>query len=119
LQEKELNVAQVLHEDEWIRKLAIDATTSIEHLTQFEQLWANIQMVHLREDVEDDITWELTGNGQYSVASAYNLQKKIGLVDSSFNEIIWKAWATPKSKHHAWLALQYRLWMADRLNRQG
>jgi hypothetical protein len=79
LQEKELNVAQVLHEDEWIRKLAIDATTSIEHLTQFEQLWANIQMVHLQEDVEDDITWELTGNGQYSVASAYNLQKKLDL----------------------------------------
>jgi hypothetical protein len=63
----------ILHDDEWVRKLALDATTSIEHLTQFVQLWANIQAVHLREDVEDDITWKLATNGQYSAASAYKL----------------------------------------------
>jgi hypothetical protein len=62
---KNWSVAQALHEDEWIRKLAIDATASVDHLTQFVQLWANIQRVHLRVDVEDDITWKLTGNGQY------------------------------------------------------
>jgi hypothetical protein len=71
---KNWSVAQALHEDEWIRKLAINATASIDHLTQFVQLWANIQRVHLRVDVEDDITWKLTGNGQYSAASAYKLQ---------------------------------------------
>jgi hypothetical protein len=109
---KNWNVAQAVHEDEWIRKLAFDAIASIDHLTQFVQLWANIHMVHLREDVEDDITWKLTVNGQYSAASAYKLQF-FGLVESSFIKIIWKAWATPKEKNHAWLALQYRLWTAD------
>jgi hypothetical protein len=49
-------VAQAFHEDEWIRELAIVSTASIDHLIQFVQLWANIQRVHLRVDVEDDIT---------------------------------------------------------------
>jgi hypothetical protein len=53
---KNWNVAHALHEDEWIRKLAIDATASIDHLTHFVQLWANIQTVHPRVDMEDDIT---------------------------------------------------------------
>jgi hypothetical protein len=37
----------------------MEATISIEHLTQFVQLWALIQNVHLNEDVEDDITWKI------------------------------------------------------------
>jgi hypothetical protein len=115
---KNWSIAQALHDDEWVRKLALDANASIEHLTQFVQLWANIQAVRLREDVEDDITWKLTANGQYSVASTYKLQF-FGLVESSFNKIIWKAWATPKAKHHTWLVLQHRLWTADRLRRRS
>jgi hypothetical protein len=115
---KNWSVAHALHDDEWVRKLALDATTSIEHLTQFVQLWANIQAVHLWEDVKDDITWKLIDNGQYSTASAYKLQF-FGLVESNFNKIIWKVWATPKAKHHAWLALQHRLWTADRLRRRN
>jgi hypothetical protein len=115
---KKWSVAQALHEDEWIRKLAIDATTSIDHLTQFVQLWVRIQRVQLRVDVEDDITWKLTGNGQYSTASAYKLQF-FGLVESSLNKFVWKAWATPKAKNHASLALQKRLWTANRLRRCG
>jgi hypothetical protein len=35
---KNWSVAHALHEDEWITKLAIDATTSINFLTQFVQL---------------------------------------------------------------------------------
>jgi hypothetical protein len=96
-------VAQALHDGEWIRKLSAEATISIDHLTQFVHLWARIQHVHLREDVEDDITWKLTANGEYTSASAYKLQF-FGLVESSMEKIIWKPWATPKAKNHAWLA---------------
>jgi hypothetical protein len=39
---KNWKVAQALHEDAWIKKLAIDATISIDHLTQFVQLWTLI-----------------------------------------------------------------------------
>jgi hypothetical protein len=115
---KNWSVAQALHDDEWINKLAIDATSSIDHLAQFVQLWVSIQRVPLRAEVEDDISWKLTGNGQYSAASAYKLQF-LGLVESSLNSLVWKVWATPKAKNHAWLALQKRLWTADRLRRRG
>jgi hypothetical protein len=115
---KNWSVAQALHEDEWIRKLAIDATASINHLTQFVQLWANIQRVHLPVDVEDDITWNspAMGNIRRLPHISCNL---FGLVESSLNKIVWKAWATPNAKNYAWLALQYRLWTADRLRRWG
>jgi hypothetical protein len=73
------------------------------------QLWALIQNVQLIEDVDDDISWKLMSNGQYSAASAYNLQFS-GLTESSLNKIVWKGWAPPKVKNHAWLALQNRLW---------
>jgi hypothetical protein len=115
---KKWTVTQALHNDEWISKLSDWATISIEHLTEFVQLWALIQRVHLDEEVDDDISWKLTANGQYSVASAYKLQF-IGLVESNLYKIVWKAWATSKAKNHAWLALQNRLWMTDRLRKRG
>jgi hypothetical protein len=115
---KKWTVSQALHHDEWIRKLSTEATISIDHLTQFVLLWSLTKDVVLHEEVEDDISWKLTANGQYSVASAYMLQF-FGLVDSCINKIVRKAWATPKTKHHAWLALQNRPWTADRLRRRG
>jgi hypothetical protein len=93
-------------------------TLSMEQLSQFVQLWALIQNVHLDEHVEDEIAWKLTGNEQYSAASAYKLQF-LGLVESCMYKLVWKAWAPPKVKNHAWLALQNRLWTADRLRRRG
>jgi hypothetical protein len=39
---KKRKVAQALHNDEWIKKLVGDVTLSIEHLSQFVQLWALI-----------------------------------------------------------------------------
>jgi hypothetical protein len=33
--------------------------------------------------------------------------------------VVWKAWAPPKVKHHAWIALQNRLWTAHRLQKRG
>jgi hypothetical protein len=74
--------------------------------------------VHLREEVEDEISWKHTTNGQYSTASAYKFQF-LGLVESSMNKLIWKVWAPPKVKNHAWLALQNRLSTADRLRKRG
>jgi hypothetical protein len=97
---KKWTVVQALHNDEWIRKLSI--AISIEHLTQF---------VQLVEGVDDDISWKLTPNGQYSAAFAYKLQL-FGLIESCMNKMVWKVWAPPKVKNHAWLALQNRIWMA-------
>jgi hypothetical protein len=68
--------------------------------------------------VEDDIVWKLTGNGQYSAASAYKLQF-FDLIESSMYKLVWKAWAPPKAKNHACLVLQNRLWTTDRLRKWG
>jgi hypothetical protein len=43
----------------------------------------------------------------------------LGLVHSSMDKMIWKAWAPPKMKNHAWLALQNKLWMAYMLQKRG
>jgi hypothetical protein len=85
---------------------------------QFVDLWALINNAQLQDNVEDNIIWKLTENGLYSTASAYKMQF-LGLVHSSMSAIVWKAWAPPKVKNHAWLALQNRLSMADRLQKCG
>jgi hypothetical protein len=69
---KKWTVAQVLQDNEWITKLSTEATISIEHLIQFLQFWALIRNVQLNDELEDDISWKLTSNGEYSTASAYN-----------------------------------------------
>uniref|UniRef100_A0A453GU55 Reverse transcriptase zinc-binding domain-containing protein n=1 Tax=Aegilops tauschii subsp. strangulata TaxID=200361 RepID=A0A453GU55_AEGTS len=35
------------------------------------------------------------------------------------DQMVWKAWAPSKVKFFAWLALQDRLWHADRLEKRG
>jgi hypothetical protein len=102
-------VQQALVGDAWVLKVNLDTNFTMDHLTQFIELWVLLHGVNLVEDVEDTISWKLTSNGQYSAASAYKLQF-YGLEESSMYNIIWKAWAPPKVKNHAWLAYQNRLW---------
>jgi hypothetical protein len=35
------------------------------------------------------------------------------------SRLVWKAWAPPKIKFFAWLAIRNRLWMADHLEKRG
>ena len=56
----------------------------------------------LPSNMEDDIEWKLTENGQYSAKSAYELQF-LGIIFSSLENMVWKAWAPPKTKLFAWL----------------
>jgi hypothetical protein len=94
--------------DAWVQKLNLEANFTFEHLSQFIDLWVLLQSETLNDYVEDSIHWKLTTNGQYSAASAYELQF-FGLVHSSVNTTIWKTWAPLKVKHHAWLVYQGRL----------
>jgi hypothetical protein len=115
---KNWKVAQALANDAWVNKINLEAAFSWAHLVQFVDLWTLINNIHLVENVEDSIVWKLTESGLYSAASAYKLQF-LGIVLSNLNTLVWKAWATPKAKNHAWLALQNRLWTADRLQNRG
>jgi hypothetical protein len=56
-----------------VHKINLEANFTLEHLTQFINIWILHQSVSLVDDVDDSIHWKLTINGQYSAASAYKL----------------------------------------------
>jgi hypothetical protein len=64
IKRKTWKVNQAMKENAWIRKITLDENFIVEHLRQFAILWGCLQEVHLLEDVEDNITWNLTANGQ-------------------------------------------------------
>uniref|UniRef100_A0A453SE28 Reverse transcriptase zinc-binding domain-containing protein n=1 Tax=Aegilops tauschii subsp. strangulata TaxID=200361 RepID=A0A453SE28_AEGTS len=74
--------------------------------------------VHLHEQTEDTIIWKHANDGIYTAATAYKAQF-LGLTLSPLDRMVWKAWAPPKVKFFAWLAIQDRIWTADRLQRRG
>ena len=115
---KRWKVREALKESAWILKIRPPTPASIEHVSQFFTLWTLLQEVHLDELADDDILWKHSASGNYSAASAYRAQF-LGLVLSPMDQMVWKVWAPPKVKFFAWLALQDRIWTADRLQRRG
>ena len=85
----------------------------MEQLHQFVALWMSIQGLHVDEHAKDDIVWKHTANGQYSMASAHAVQF-LGIIDS-FGAHDWKALLS----FFASLAIQDRIWTADRLAKRG
>jgi hypothetical protein len=69
-------------------KLGNDFTMA--HFSQFLDLWTLCQGVQLHEAVDDDITWNITANGQYSAKSAYKVQF-IGSAASYLHKSVWRA----------------------------
>jgi hypothetical protein len=115
---KKWKVSQALLNDAWLSKIDWGMVLDGELISQFVELSQLTNNVHLQHDLEDTIVWKLTKDGHYTAASAYKLQF-FGLIHSEMNNVVWKAWAPPKCKNHAWLALQNRLWTADRLEKRG
>ncbi|KAM3309857.1 hypothetical protein ACQJBY_030885 [Aegilops geniculata] len=73
---------------------------------------------HLDEQAEDNIIWKHANNGIYTASTAYKAQF-LRMTLSPMDRMVWKAWAPPKVKFFAWLALQDRIWTADRLEKRG
>ena len=115
---KHWKVREALKENALILKIRPPAVVSTEHVAQFFTLWMLLHEVHLDELAEDDIVWKHSDSGHYSTASAYRAQF-LGLVLSPMDQMVWKPWAPPKVKFFAWLALQDRIWTADRLAKRG
>jgi hypothetical protein len=115
---KSWKVCDALNGNAWVHKITLDQNFSMDHLLQFVELWSLLLHVHLDDQVEDSISWNLTANGQYSAKSAYEVQF-LGSTLSIMHKTVWKVWATPKEKFFAWLFLQNRIWTADRLQKRG
>jgi hypothetical protein len=65
LKRKSCKVNKVLEDNAWVQKINLDESFTLEHLSQFLELWAKLQAVHLNEEVEDHISWKLTAIGKY------------------------------------------------------
>jgi hypothetical protein len=61
---KNWKVYQVLHDGAWVRKIDLERDFTLEQLSQFVELWSLAARVNINEDVDDDIVWKLTANGQ-------------------------------------------------------
>jgi hypothetical protein len=66
-------VCQALVDDAWIRRVNLEQIVTMNHITQFAELWALIQDVHLAPDRDDNILWKFTESGIYTTKLAYNM----------------------------------------------
>jgi hypothetical protein len=101
---KKWSVKQATYENVWIKKIEMDTNLTILHLREFVHLWVEINSVHLREEVGDSVSYNLTTNGEYTSSLAY-LAQFFGSTSTCMNMTVWKAWAPPKIKIFAWLAI--------------
>ncbi|XP_073367762.1 uncharacterized protein [Aegilops tauschii subsp. strangulata] len=116
---KNWKVREALRNNAWILRIKPpSAVVSAEHIRQLFSLWMLLDEVLLDELTDDDISWKHMASGQYTSASAYKAQF-LGVVLSPMDQMVWKAWAPLKVKFFAWLALQDRIWTADRLAKRG
>jgi hypothetical protein len=105
---KRCTVAQALHDRGWVSNIRMDANLTVHHVHEYLRLWHCLEGVLLHEGILDAISWNLTFNGEYSSASAYEAQF-YGATLTHFNKMVWKIWATPKVKFFSWLAIRNRL----------
>jgi hypothetical protein len=84
---KKWNVKTTLVENDFAAKIKVSANFTYEHVVQFVELWTQLQGIHLIDDIEDNITWTLTANGKYSVASAYKVQF-FGAISTNMNKTV-------------------------------
>ena len=115
---KTWKLREALQDDAWVRKIKVTPNFTFEHLRQFIELWSTIRDFPLEVHAEDDIVWKHTESGIYTAKSAY-LAQFFGIIRSPMELAVWKAWAPPKVKFFAWLAMQNRVWTADRLAKRG
>jgi hypothetical protein len=95
----------------WIRNL------NVQHIHEYIQLCVQLNDFHLNEEADDYISWNLTPNGEYSMASTYNAQF-FGATNTPINKLVWKSWSPSKVKFFTWLPFHSRIWTADYLERR-
>jgi hypothetical protein len=71
---KNWKVAHALQNNAWVHKVELGDDFSLEHLSQFVELWGLIKNFQINDNLEDDISWRLTESGHYSTKSTYELQ---------------------------------------------
>jgi hypothetical protein len=73
-------------------------------LRQFVDLWQQLSQIQLTQE-NDIIKWSFTSSAQYTAKSAYQLQFRGAMAETSW-DAIWKAKVETKCKIFLWLLLQ-------------
>ncbi len=116
---KNRTVQDALQHGRWINDIRHNLTITL--LSEYIKIWKvlALECPQLTEGVEDSITWRWMANGEYSAKSAYLFQFE-GITTSPSATLTWEVWAPVKCKIFSWLAIQNRVWTADRLQiREG
>ena len=112
---KNRTLQQALLDNNWIRDINLQHHNfSAQHLAEYTHLWQATRRIILRTGTPDNLSWKFEENGEYTTSSAYHAQF-ISATQNNFEALIWKPWAPPKCKFFSWLAIQNRVWTADRL----
>jgi hypothetical protein len=90
---KNRSLQQALQSNQWLLDVTLPADTgwTTELIDQLVMIWGATQTVELSEHEEDKIIWKLNSHGEYTAASAYNVQL-LSTTATNFNTLIWKPW---------------------------
>jgi hypothetical protein len=69
---KNITVLKALHNNTWITHIS-PLQSSVE-VHEYVNLWEGIHSIDRNEEIDDQITWRWTTNGEYSTKSAYHIQ---------------------------------------------
>jgi hypothetical protein len=85
--EKGIVFTKVSNRDYWISNIATTAVLTIQHISEFHELWVMLQSVHLSEVELDGIICNLTASGEYSAALTNHAQFE-GLISTVFKTAV-------------------------------
>ena len=94
---KKWKINKALLDNSWVTKIKMDENFTFDHVAQLVDLWILVQDVNLDHDVDDEITWRLTTNGQYTTTSTYQVQF-FGATFTNRKRVVWKPWTPTKVK---------------------
>lgn len=100
----------------WANDVRGDLAT--DGLLQLVRLWEIMIAKELNPTSVDIPIWRWNCMGTYTSASMYAMLCEGGIRFEP-SKAIWKCWAPLSCKLFMWLAVQYRLWTADRRLRHG
>jgi hypothetical protein len=112
---KNRSVAFELRSNNWIRSLTNMNTSEL--MQEYVILFTALSTVQL-SDQPDEVCWQWTTNGKFSVTSAYNCQFKGAY--TFFPAVgVWKALAEPKCRFFAWLVIHNRALTTDVMHKKN
>ena len=85
---------------------------------EYANLWEQISLLERNLDIDDEIIWRWTSDGNYTTKSAYRIQF-VGHTRRQSITPIWKAKAEPKCKFFAWILLHKKILTANNLEKRG